>query len=272
MRALSLLLALFVANLLFSAACLWLLGRSLKLSRLSFVRFLGAWLALFLGGVIAPAVVSTVLVSAIIRPYCCEAFRIRANSMAPTLVDEHRVAVCPRCGGQLILPLPPPGVRHPAPEEGICCACLRTSTVDASDGPIAPADRVILDKQYEPARWDLVIFNVSDEFTDGHVKFAKRVVGMPGEKVFIEDGRIHVNGKPIDLPAALHGLQYVAFPDAEFGSRETPWRLGTGEYCLLGDFSNRAKDSRFLGPVSRDDILGVITARYWPPARWKVFK
>src|SRR5205807_2135965 len=92
---------------------------------------------------------------------------------------------------------------------------------------------------------------------DRSIKYAKRLVGMPGEVVFLKGGAVWVDGSKQAPPAEIADLQYSS--DDEMGgppqgSEDRPWHLGADEYVVLGDFSQRSSDSRYWGPVLRADI------------------
>jgi len=57
----------------------------------------------------------------------------------------------------------------------------------------------------EPQRWDIVVFKTTQENAE-HGTLIKRVVGLPGERIHIADGKIWVNGKPIEPPEPLRGV------------------------------------------------------------------
>ena len=92
-------------------------------------------------------------------------------------------------------------------------------------------------------------------------RYLKRVVGLPGEEVRIEDGLLFVNGNRVEEP-------YLGGLPASVGLGETAWTLGPDEYLVLGDDRVRSTDSREFGPVGRDLILGKVWFRYWPLSAW----
>ncbi len=76
----------------------------------------------------------------------------------------------------------------------------------------------------------------------------KRIVGLPGESVNLEAGRLIIDGTHVDEPYLL-GIQ----PRIDRG-----WELGPDEYILLGDNRRRSTDSRSYGPVHRHRVLGLV--------------
>ena len=159
-------------------------------------------------------------------------------------------------------------------------------------------DRLIIEKvRYRfgngPQRGDIIVFSPTDALKAENFKDAmiKRTIGLPGDRVELRDGRVLVNGTPLDEP-------YVATMDAlaaddprmqgHFMSPLTNDRQGTGtsvcgpmaqtfldepvvvpadSYLVLGDNRNRSYDSRCWGVVPRDRIIGQAVWRFWPPNR-----
>jgi signal peptidase I len=85
--------------------------------------------------------------------------------------------------------------------------------------------------------------------------FVKRVIGLPGDEVLIEDGQVYVNGVPLDEP-------YVVFDD---GSDYGPVTVPEDHLFFLGDNRPNSSDSRrSLGFVPRDHVVGRSAVIIWP--------
>jgi signal peptidase I len=214
----------------------------------------------------------------LVRPYLFEAFSVPTNAMAPTILGRHEIGTCPSCGGPAYVSAASPGARSPREEPGICGRCLRASTVTVTGGQVFSGDRVIAAKFLYPRRWDLIVF-LSPE--DPSSQYVQRLVGRPGERVAIQDGDVWINGTLVPKPAEISGLIYVAHPFHEEATSWGPVSLGPGEYLVLGDFSLRAKDSRIWTSgapghppyaVPASHVVGVVTHRYWPLSRWRIFR
>lgn len=104
---------------------------------------------------------------------------------------------------------------------------------------------------HPPRRGDIVVINV--EFSD--VPLIKRVIGLPGETVEVHDGRVFIDGQPLDEPY----LPTLFMRD--YGPAQVP-----PEYIfVMGDNRGASNDSRIFGPVSQDSIVGRAWVSYWPP-------
>ncbi len=119
------------------------------------------------------------------------------------------------------------------------------------------------------------------------MNYVKRLVGLPGEEVFIKDGSVWINGQRLEPPESLRGLEFVTeFPNAHFqpkiwGTPDRSAKLGKGEYFVLGDFSQQSADSRLWETgapghpsyaVPESYLIGVVTHIYWPPGRWRILR
>lgn len=105
-------------------------------------------------------------------------------------------------------------------------------------------------------RGDIVIFNHPDE---PGKRLIKRVIGLPGETIRIEDGYVFVNGARIDEPyldEKLHDFYNMRALD-----------LDADHYFVLGDNRDISNDSRRMGPISRDAIVGKALVLFYPKFR-----
>lgn len=123
---------------------------------------------------------------------------------------------------------------------------------------IHDGDRILIDHlSYvfgEVQRGDIVVLKYP---LDPSVDYIKRVVGLPGDDVVLEDGEVWVNGQRIDEP-------YVAQADPFARVRV---HVKPAHFFVLGDNRPRSCDSRDFGLVPQDYIRGRVEVRIWPPER-----
>lgn len=102
-----------------------------------------------------------------------------------------------------------------------------------------------------PKRGDIVVIK---DPTDGSLA-VKRIIAMSGESVFLKkDGHVLLNGTRLSEPYLAPGTPTFTCDKA----REEMINVGEGKYFVLGDNRNNSFDSRYYGPISRHNILGVI--------------
>lgn len=109
----------------------------------------------------------------------------------------------------------------------------------------------------EPKRGEIIIFNYPD---DKSQKYIKRLIGLPGEKVEIDEGRIYINDS--DEP-----LEEDYLPE-EWVTENGPYTFEVPEGCylMLGDNRNNSWDARYWENtyVTREDIIGKAWVIYYP--------
>ena len=110
-------------------------------------------------------------------------------------------------------------------------------------------------------RGDTVVFWYPGDPTKSYIK---RVIGIPGDRVEVDEGTVIINGKPLEE-------EYVP---AEFrdSSSMTARRVPPGEYFVLGDHRSSSNDSRAWGMVPRRYIYGKAVFVYWPLDKLGVLK
>ncbi len=115
----------------------------------------------------------------------------------------------------------------------------------------------------EPKRGDVVVIHAPEAAncpTGTGCDFIKRLIGLPGETIAVQDNSILVNGKKLDE-------QYIPKNFSTLPGSYTKGRqvvLTTDQYFVVGDNREHSSDSRAWGPVSRNDIVGRAFFRYWP--------
>lgn len=91
--------------------------------------------------------------------------------------------------------------------------------------------------------------------------FIKRVIGLPGETIEIDDGVVFIDGQPLEEAPTNQG-GYLSVRDR---SDLPPTRIPRGEYFVMGDNRPRSSDSRsLLGTVSREQMIGRAFVLVWP--------
>ena len=171
-------------------------------------------------------------------------------------------------------PAPDEPFQRPFPDDlpGICVTCRKVNPKPGAPPNVHGPDRILCNKLLSPERWDMIVFRYPREPAQ---KYVMRLVGLPGEKVYVKDDSVWINDIKMTVPAELAGLEYTddmgGFPEL-VGTEKNPMQLGANEYFVLGDFSKSSSDSRFWGAVPSANLEGVVCMRYWPTARWKVFR
>jgi len=145
---------------------------------------------------------------------------------------------------------------------------------------LAKDDRVIVDKLTygfdDVSRGDVVVFSKPPEQrTDGIADLIKRVVGLPGESIVIDDGRVYVDGVLVEEPYLTPGTftaQGAGTPSpgavgtAPRCGRDDPCVVPEGHIFVMGDNRSNSKDSRWpdVGYVAADQLVGRAFLRVWP--------
>jgi len=110
-------------------------------------------------------------------------------------------------------------------------------------------------------RGDIIVFRYP---RDPRKNFIKRVIGIPGDRVRVTNGRVYLNGQWKPEP-------YV--PEQYLDSRSyAEIVIPAGSYFVMGDHRTMSNDSREFGPVARDFIYGKAVFGYWPVERLGVLR
>ena len=149
----------------------------------------------------------------------------------------------------------------------------RTEVIGSSMVPtLRSGDQLITDKIsyrfHEPERFDIIVFPFESEEYGGRTYFIKRIIGMPGETVRIdEDGVIFIDGKPLDEHYGSEVITYAGRASEEIV-------LAQDEYFVLGDNRPISRDSRYeeVGNIERSEIIGRAWLRLYPFSSFGILK
>ncbi len=124
---------------------------------------------------------------------------------------------------------------------------------------LSNGDNLIVDKIsyriHDPERFDVIVFPYKEEEDTYYIK---RIIGLPGETVYIDgSGNIYING---ELLEENYGTETIL----NAGNASTEIILKNDEYFVLGDNRNNSTDSRMIGCIKGDDIVGKAWLRVYP--------
>jgi signal peptidase I len=111
------------------------------------------------------------------------------------------------------------------------------------------ADRLAYN-QNDPQRGDIIIFSFP---LDTNQDLIKRVIGLPGESIAVQNGTVTINGTPLEESYIAESPLYVG-----------TWVVPEGQYFVLGDNRNDSRDSHQWGFLPRENIIAKAVWIYFP--------
>ena len=109
-----------------------------------------------------------------------------------------------------------------------------------------------------PQRGDVIVFR-SPKNPD--IEYIKRIIGLPGDKILIENNEVYVNG--IKLEEAYISAKTNLW-EGGFIKEGVPIIVPADHVFVMGDNRPRSSDSREFGPIPIDSIIGQVFYRYFP--------
>ena len=113
----------------------------------------------------------------------------------------------------------------------------------------------------DPKRGQVIIFKAP---RNPELDFIKRVIGLPGERIKVQNGKVYLNG-------ALLNETYldstVTTLPGSFAREGQDVLVPAGQYLVFGDNRPHSSDSREWGYITKDEIIGRAFFRYWPPKK-----
>lgn len=130
-------------------------------------------------------------------------------------------------------------------------------------------DRLYVNRMfYKPEKGDIIIFRPA---TDPNRPYVKRVIATEGDTVYIDfnNGDVYVNNELLEEDYIKEKTQLMGsyikslISKGEY-SKNSPIVIQPGYVFAMGDNRNNSKDSRELGPIPTDEIMGGAVFRFWP--------
>ena len=125
------------------------------------------------------------------------------------------------------------------------------------------SDTLLIDKIFYKAgdlkRFDVIVFDYNES-----ALYIKRIIGLPGDRININDGHVYINGSLLsDDPLINDKMTYAGIAENEI-------TLGEDEYFVLGDNRNNSYDSRYeqVGVVKGKYIIGRVWLRIFPISKF----
>lgn len=118
----------------------------------------------------------------------------------------------------------------------------------------------------DPARGEVVVFRYPGG--DSSTYFIKRVIGLPGEDVRIAGGKVYIVNK--ESPNGFQ-IDESYLPIKTITSGDATYKLGPGQYFVLGDNRSYSFDSRSWGLLGGKEIVGIARLRLWPLDSFRAF-
>jgi len=107
-------------------------------------------------------------------------------------------------------------------------------------------------------RGDIIVFHFP---MDPEQELIKRVIGLPGDTIGVQNGKVSVNGQVLDEP-------YIAATPAYSGE----WQVPDDQLFVLGDNRNESSDSHSWGFLPFEKVVGKAVVIYWPPPLWEIIR
>lgn len=124
-------------------------------------------------------------------------------------------------------------------------------------------DRIIVEKFTSlfrsPQRGDIIVFYppASGAIADASKAYIKRVIGLPGELIAIHDGKVFINGQPLNET-------YIAEPPDYELPLNSALTIPEHSYWVMGDNRNNSNDSHVWGFLPEQNIIGRAVFRFFP--------
>jgi signal peptidase I len=135
---------------------------------------------------------------------------------------------------------------------------------DSMNPNLHDGDRLIVNKIIytigSVKRGEVIVFHATEE-----KDYIKRVIALPGDTIELTDDRLIINGKPIEEPYLKSVIESAKMQGSSYNTRDYgPMEVPEGHIIVFGDNRPNSQDSRDLGPISINKLVGRADIVFWP--------
>lgn len=185
------------------------------------------------------AIIIALILAILISVFVIQPYKVDGSSMEPTLTGFNAESK-DQVNGDRVIAFKTPFIFGQAPEIG---------------------DVIIVDSKVNEKRsWANVLLEnpvlamLNETSGDEKYNWIKRVVGLPGDQIMVVGGKLYRNGNPVEE-------DYIKEPMlADFH----PYTVPENMVFVMGDNRNGSTDSRAVGPIPMENIIGKVVLRYYP--------
>lgn len=219
----------------------------------------------------------------VFRAFLLEGYIISTGSMAPSLLGYHKQVVCPDCKYEFAF-----GVAFDrpsmAPSQLATCPNCGQGAIDLTKVPRNDGDQLLVNKYAylfgDPNRWEVVVFLNPNNPNQAYVK---RVVGLPGETIYVRDGDVYIDGRiqrktmteqrAIRIPVFDQKFQAIGVNWIPRWLTDPEWKIADADFAfntgVVGESAGRrpgsSADGHLLQPGSqRLSSLSWVRYFHWP--------
>lgn len=113
----------------------------------------------------------------------------------------------------------------------------------------------------DPVRGDIVVFNTDSSLAGKSPPLIKRVVGLAHDTIEVQDGKLILNGQVLEED----------FTNGPIGDDFPPTLIDEGHMFVMGDNRNNSRDSRYIGQIRLDRLIGRAEVIIFPPTHMTSF-
>jgi signal peptidase I len=124
----------------------------------------------------------------------------------------------------------------------------------------------VLYKFRDPKRDEVIVFHATEQ-----KDYIKRVIGLPGDTVELVNDELRINGQPYEEPYLSTVVESAKMQGTSYNNRDYgPIQVPEGHVVVLGDNRSNSADSRDLGPIPIENIVGRADIVFWPISALKL--